>query len=278
MGDFAGSERTIDPVWTQSALQKQIEAKAAALLPGAGQAFTTPVPTGGAEYDTITKMLNSALGGVSGGVPSWYTGTFKDLAQTGGSNPLDIQSLVDAIKAEVLASQPARQATATKMGMPYQAPGGGFDAIMGALPGLLNYSQRNKALGRMTSMAPLALQAANQSVSQPYTAAMTGQLLRQPEVEQWQNLKDIFDRLNPNYSDLASLAGATGTWNTPETLYTPGWGETILPSLIGAAGTIGGAYLGGPLGASLGGTLASGLGSVVKGSLSNNANKYSLRK
>jgi hypothetical protein len=276
MGDFAGSERTIRPEWSQTALQKALEAKVSGLLPGAGQAFTTPVPTGGAEYDTITKMLNSALGGVEGGVPSWYTGTFKDLAQTGGSNPLDIQSLVNAIKTEVLASQPARQAMAAKMGMPYQAPGGGFDAIMGALPGLLNYSQRNKALGRMTTMAPLALQAANQSISQPYTAAMAAQLLRQPETEQWQNLKDIFDRLNPSYKDLAGLAGATGTWTTPETLYTPGWGETILPSLIGAAGTIGGAYLGGPLGASLGGTLGKVGSDMMVNTL--NPNKYSLRK
>jgi hypothetical protein len=277
MSGFSGSERTIAPVWTQSDLQRQIEAKAAGLLPGAGQAFTTPVPQGGTEYDAISKILNSALGGVEGGVPSWYTGTFKDLAQTGGSNPLDIQSLVNAIKTEVLASQPARQATATKMGMPYNAPGAGFESIMGALPGLLNYSQRNKALGRMTTMAPLALQAANQSISQPYTAVMAADLLRKPEVDQWQNSKDIFDRLNPDYKDLASLAGATGTWNTPETLYTPGWGETILPSLIGAAGTIAGGYFGGPLGASLGGALGSGLGSVVKGSLTKNTNKYSLR-
>ena len=244
MGDFWGSERTLRPEWNQTDLQKQIEGKLGGLLPGAGQAFTTPVPTGGAEYDAIAKMLGSALGGVEGGVPSWYTGTFRDLAATGGSNPLDIQSLVNAIKTEVLASQPARQATATQMGMPYQAPGSGFDAIMGALPGLLSYSQRNKALGRMTSMAPLALQAANQSISQPYTAAMTGQLLRQPQTEQWQNLKDIFDRLNPSYKDLAGLAGATGTWTTPEVYYTPGWGESILPPLIGAAGTIAGAAIG----------------------------------
>ena len=159
---------------------------------------------------------------------------------------------------------------AEKMGIPYQAPSSG---IMDVLPDLLGYVEKGKALNRMTNMAPLSLEAARSSVSLPYTTAMTGQILRQPEAQQWENLRDIFYRLNPSISDLASLAGATGSWITPENYYTPGWGETILPSLIEAAGMVGGAAMGNPA-ALLGGSGTSG-GEINPAAF--DPSKYSLR-
>lgn len=243
MGDFWGSEKTVRPEWTQTELQKALEEKLATLLPGAGTAFTTPVPGGGPTYDLAGEQTVDALSALEGGVPAWYSPTFKDLLTTGGTNALPIQRLVNAIKSEIEASQPARMAMAEKMGVPYQEPS---QDILSVLPDLLGYAEKGKGLRSMREMAPLALEAARSSVSLPYTAAMTGQLLRQPEAEQWQNLKDIFDRLNPSFKDLTALAGATGAWITPEMFYSPGWGETILPSLIEAAGMVGGAAMGKP--------------------------------